>query len=143
MSLPRRKSPRLSKPDDELLEELSRQKPAEVQKLRSHERLELRLVAELRPANLSAGSDVVAKGHTLDVSPGGCRARLSSPPVVGDIYRMHLVVDGRDLPRVHALCMRTVLVGEAEVEAAFQFLSPLEDEGLFAQDPQSKGDLLS
>ena len=143
MSLPRRKPVRPNKADDELLEELSRQKPAEVQRIRTHERLELRLVAELRPANLSEGTDAIAKGYTLDVSPGGCRARLESPPVAGDVYRMHLVADGRELPRVHALCLRTALVGEAEVEAAFQFLSPLKDDELFSQDPQGGGDLLS
>ena len=142
MSLPRRKAPRPEKADDELLEELSRQKPAEISKLRAQERHEFRLEAELRPANLSAGFEPIASGRSLDVSPGGCRIRLSAPPTVGDVYTVHLFLEGRALPRVHALCLRTALVGEAEVEAAFQFLSPLEDAELFSKPDQASGDLL-
>ena len=142
MSLPRRKPPRPPKAEGDLLDELARQKPSEIQRLRAQERLELRLEAELRPANLSAGFDPIARGRTLDVSPGGCRVRLSAPPTVGDVYTVHLFLDGRGLPRVHALCLRTALVGEAEVEAAFQFLSPLEDTELFARTQGPGDDLL-
>ncbi|QDU68545.1 PilZ domain-containing protein [Engelhardtia mirabilis] len=142
MSLPRRKTLKPDRAEGELLNELSRQTQAEISKLRGQERQELRLDAELRPANLSAGVHTIAQGRTLDVSPGGCRMRLSAPPTVGDVYTVHLSMDGRALPRVHALCLRTALVGDAEVEAAFQFLSPLEDSELFAKRSPGSDDLL-
>jgi hypothetical protein len=131
---PRPTRPALRREDEALADELARQNADELQRLRAHARLELRLDLVVRPGNLSAGREPVARGRTLDVSPGGCRARLDAAPTPGDLYSIELSGGDTRLPRVHAQCMRCALVGDDEFEVGFRFLSTLDHSTLRADD---------
>ena len=57
--------------DQELLQELEKQSLEQIQKLRKHQRFEIRVPIHLKPGNASS-TDPVLVGETVDVSDGGC-----------------------------------------------------------------------
>lgn len=120
--------------DAQLLQELERQSIREIQKLRAHERFELRTALEVLPANASDRSGFAAQGHTEDISQGGCKAIFPIPIGVGDVYRLKFDKQVLDLPVVHARCLRCIHLREDAFEAAFQFFTPI------ALHPSTQGD---
>ena len=129
----------VSREDLGLAEELAKQQLSELHKLRQHYRLEVRLGVVLRPGNLSEGDAPSATGSTLDLSVGGCCARLDRAPTPGDLYRLDLSAESRSIPTVHAQCVRASLVDGKSFEAGFHFLTPLDADEL---ERASDADLL-
>ena len=59
--------------DAQLLKELEQQSIHEIQKLRAHERIDMRTGLEILPATSSDRSGFTAQGYTDDISQGGTK----------------------------------------------------------------------
>ena len=111
--------------DPQLLRELEQQSIHEIQKLRAHERLEMRTGLEVLPANSSDRSGFSAQGYTEDISQGGSKAFFPIPINVGDVYRLRFDKKVLDLPIVYARCLRCIYLREDAFEVAFQFFTSI------------------
>lgn len=119
--------------DPELLEELAHQSLREIRKVRRHERIEVKLAVQLRPANSSDLGRYNSKGSTKDISVGGCRCIVSKAPRVGDIYRVQFRDEQHSLPMAFARCVRCRFVHEDAFDCSFMFLTPLEAPEIFGE----------
>ena len=141
MAQPKHRQPvDLSEIDVDLLDKIGRSSLQEVHQLRLHERIEVRLDVLVQPGNSSDRGRYEARGHTKDVSKGGCRCILPSAPIVGDVYRIQLHDGEHTLPMAFARCLRCRLLSEDSFDCAFAFFSPLDAPEIIAGS--EKGDLL-
>ena len=109
----------------ELLKDLERQSADHIQKLRAHDRLDIRIRIVVEPGNSSDRSGLRIQGFTDDVSEGGCRAVLPVPIHVGDVFRIHFDKAHLDLPLVFARALRCRLLREDAFEIGFRFFSSI------------------
>lgn len=109
----------------DLLQELERNTPAEVRRLRHHFRIAIKAAVVVQPGNASELMSLKIKGVTGDISEGGCSVLLPLPPRVGDIYRLGFDRKEFDLPLTFARCVRCRLIKEDTFEAGFSFFAPI------------------
>jgi PilZ domain len=112
--------------DASLIEELSRNTPANIQALRRHERLTVSGAMQALPGNLSADVSDAVDGSAVDVSAGGCMGVFERPLRVGDVYRIRLDSKEARMPIAYARCVRVRLLRESAFEAGFSFFSPVD-----------------
>ncbi|MEM7260474.1 MAG: PilZ domain-containing protein [Planctomycetota bacterium] len=115
-----------SAPDLDLLQELEGQKQSDVDRMRTHERVNVRAKMVVQPANSSDTSRIKVQGMTCDLSMGGCRAVFPMPLGVGDVYRIQLDLENVCIPLVFARCLRCRLVNETTFEVGFSFFTPIQ-----------------
>lgn len=123
--------------DLDLLEDLEHQTLDNVARLRTHERISLRIKILLSPGNLSELVAAPLEGFTKDLSQGGCAAVFPVAPRVGDLYRVQLVDEQRSLPQVIARCRRCAMIRDDAFQCGFEFISQLAVEELLDQDGSS------
>ncbi len=125
MSQPARRGDReYSKHDLSLLRDLERQSIEQIHRRRLHERYDVQIDVELRPAS-SSSTEGERIGTTRDISEGGCALMLERPPTVGDVYRVQFTSSPIELPTVFARCVRCALVREDAFEAGFSFFTKI------------------
>ncbi len=113
--------------DAEMLQDLEKQSLDQIQKLRKHQRFELRVPVHLLPGNSSSTEELII-GTSVDFSSGGCMAHFPRPIGVGDVFRLSVEDKRLDVPMVFARCMRARLVREDVFEAGFSFFSSINIE---------------
>ncbi len=126
--------------DPELLDNIGRHSLQQIRQLRRHERIEVRFEVLVQPGNSSNLGSYEARGHTKDVSRGGCRCILSRAPMVGDVYRVELFEEENALPVTFARCVRCRFLKEGSFDTAFAFFNPLDTPETIPGSKQ--GDLL-
>lgn len=109
--------------DMELLKDLEQQSADHIRKLRTHERLDIRIRIVVQPGNSSDRSGLRIQGFTDDISQGGCRAVLPVPIHVGDVFRINFDKQHLDLPLIFARCLRCRLLREDAFEIGFKFFT--------------------
>ena len=112
--------------DPALLDKIGRHSLQQIHQLRRHERIEVRFDILVQPGNSSNLGRYEARGHTKDVSRGGCRCILPRAPMVGDLYRVELFEEENALPVAFARCVRCQFLKEGSFDCAFAFFSPLD-----------------
>lgn len=110
----------------QLLKDLERQSIEEIRKLRTHERVDVRVKLEIRPGNASQNLEPPVQATTNDVSASGCAAVSPIPLGVGDIFRLTFEKDKVNTPLVFARCVRCRLLREDAFEVAMSFFSTIE-----------------
>jgi len=109
----------------DLLQELERNTPAEIRKMRTHFRIAVKSPVVLQPGNTSELMSMKIKGVSGDISEGGCSILFPLAPRVGDIYRLEFDSASVPLPLTFARCVRCRLIREDTYEAGFSFFSPI------------------
>jgi hypothetical protein len=89
---------------------------------RSSERIEIRVKAIIRPANLSSRHQFSVESVTADISSGGCMVLASRAVLPGDIYHMTFHEDLRNVNPLLARCMRCRMIQDDAFEVGFRFL---------------------
>lgn len=117
--------PKTSEADLDLLKDLERQSIEEIQKLRAHERLDVRTEIKIRSGNVSQAMEPTIVGTTSDVSAGGCGAISQAPLLVGDVYQLEFDREKLDVPVVFARCVRCRMLRENAFEIALAFFSQI------------------
>ncbi len=130
--------------EDELvldtLRDLEQQTSQEIIKQRKHERLAVKAQVILQSGNSSELLKYKVQGVIADISEGGCGAMFPVPIMVGDVFRLSVTLEGKDLPLIFARCRNCRIIREDAYSAGFSFFSPIKLET--AQDIKTKGDLL-
>lgn len=109
----------------ELLQQLERNKTADIRRKRAHFRLGIKAGVILQSGNTSELLDFKIKGVTGDLSEGGTSCLFPIPPHVGDIYRFQFDRQSLDLPLTFARCVRCRLIRENAYEAGFSFFQKI------------------
>ncbi|MCA8961445.1 MAG: PilZ domain-containing protein [Planctomycetes bacterium] len=112
--------------DLDLLEELESQKQSNVQRMRLHERLTIRTKVILQPANTTDAMRMKIQGLTCDLSLTGCRAVFPVGVMPGDVYRLIIELEDREIPLVFGRCLRCRMINDSAFEAAFSFFNRIE-----------------
>ncbi len=123
--------------DPALLGTMGRDSLQQIHRLRRHERIEVRLEVLVQPGDSSKLGRYEARGHTLDVSRGGCRCILSRAPIVGDVYRVEIFEQESALPLIFARCVRCHFLKEASFDTAFAYFSHLDAPEIIPGSKQS------
>lgn len=119
--------------EQQLLSDLEKQSLQQIQKLRKHQRFEVRVPVVLQHGSSSARREPMV-GTSVDLSDGGCMLQFPRPVGVGDIFQLTFE-DGRlDLPVVFARCRRCAMIREDLFEAGFSFFSPISLHDAVAED---------
>lgn len=109
-----------------LLRQLERNTADKVQKMRAHERIEMRIKIVIRPGSMSQRDEWSIEGVTGDVSRGGAKILLPRPLHVGDIFQV--VFDPKILDVTPQLCLsqwcRTIR--SDAYECGLSFFSPID-----------------
>lgn len=109
----------------DLLQDIGRNTPAEIQKQRTHFRVAIKAEIVLQPGNASELLDYKLKGTTGDISEGGLSALFPLPTSVGDVYRLQCNRAQLNLPLTFARCVRCRLIREDAFESGFTFFTPI------------------
>jgi len=89
---------------------------------RSSERIEIRVKAIVRPANLSSRHQFSVESVTADISSGGCMVLASRAVLPGDLYHLTFYEDLRNVNPLLARCMRCRMIQDDAFEVGFRFL---------------------
>ncbi len=111
--------------DAQLIADLQRQSMDQIQKLRAHERVAVKMPVVLQPGNSSQLHELKLEGLTGDISEGGCAVVFDAPVNVGDVYRLQIDSPEHDLPLVFARAVRCRMMRETAFEVGFRFFNPL------------------
>ncbi len=109
----------------DMLQELERNTPDEIRRMRAHFRIAVKVQVTLQPANASQMLKFRMRGTTGDISQGGCRILFPLPVRVGDIYRLEFDRQQLNVPMTFARCVRCHLLREDAYDAGFTFFTPI------------------
>lgn len=126
--------------DIELLKDLERQSIEEIQKLRTHERVDTKIRLVIQHGDSSQLGKLRIQATTSDLSAGGCCVISTAPVSVGDIFRLSFDSSQLDIPLVFARCVRCRLLREDAFETGFAFFAPIS---IGETKKKDKRDLLS
>lgn len=97
-----------------------------VARLRAHERLNIRVRVQIRPASSSQRHSVAIEAVTADVSNGGTMLLSPRPMQVGDFYWLSFDAEQLTIGSLFARCLRCRFVSEDAFEVGFRFLETID-----------------
>lgn len=106
--------------------QLEQQIYQDMNEVRTYERMEMSAGVAISPADSSRAGEPEIAGQTINISRGGCMVAVSTPPKVGDHYRVQIEGAGKRPLLTFARCVRAALSKDGDFEAGFQFFTPLE-----------------
>lgn len=113
----------------EAFNELERCTDRAVMAQRSSERIEIRAMVMVRPANLSHRHQYTIESVTADISTGGCMLLASRAILPGDIFHLTFHDELSNVNPLLARCMRCRMIQDDAFEVGIRFLQniPLKE----------------